>query len=118
MKIPIQQEAGIRRATPEIPEWWATIPEGEKALLHAIARMLRSAKHSHWQEVARAAAKWERAIGCFIKVRLMHERRPRRLVDSGWVRIDGPGAGRVKRVALTSFPSTGHNQPGASPTRG
>jgi hypothetical protein len=76
---------------PEIPEWWATIPEGEKALLHTVARMLRSAKQSELQEVARAAAKWERGLGCFIKVRLMHERRPRRLIDSGWVRIEGRG---------------------------
>jgi hypothetical protein len=58
---------------PGIPEWWAAIPEGEKALLHAIARMLRSAKRSELQEVARAAAKWERGIGCFVKVRLKHQ---------------------------------------------
>ena len=73
MNIQIREEAGIRPTTPEIPEWWAAIPEGEKALLHAIARMLRSAKRSELQEVARAAAKWERGIGCFIKVRLKAE---------------------------------------------
>jgi hypothetical protein len=81
---------------PEIPEWWAAIPEGEKTLLHAIARMLRSAKRSQLQEVARAAAKWERGIGCFVKVRLITEKRKAEsrklkwgLVDSGWVRIEG-----------------------------
>jgi hypothetical protein len=89
MKIQKREEAEIQRATPVVPEWWATIPDGEKTLLHAIARMLRSAKRSELHEVARAAAKWERGIGCFVKVRLMHERRPRRLVDSGWVRIEG-----------------------------
>jgi hypothetical protein len=60
---------------PGIPEWWAAIPEGEKTLLHAIARMLRSAKRSELHEVARAATKWERGIGCFVKVRLMTENR-------------------------------------------
>jgi hypothetical protein len=58
-----------------VPEWWAAIPEGEKRLLHAIARMLRSAKRSQLQEVARAAVKWERGLGCFIKVRLVAEYR-------------------------------------------
>ena len=77
-----------------VSEWWAAIPEGEKTLLHAIARLLRSAKRSELQEVARAAAKWERGIGCFVKVRLIAEYRRRRkrnwqCVDSGWVRIGG-----------------------------
>ena len=77
-----------------VPEWWAAVPEGEKTLLHTIARMLRSAKRSELQEVARAAAKWERGIGCFVKVRLIAEYRKRRkrkwqFVDSGWVRITG-----------------------------
>ena len=92
-----KEEVRVRRAEPEIPEWWAVVPQGERTLLHAVARMLRSAKRSQLQEVAHAAAKWERGIGCFIKVRLMHERRPRRLIDSGWVRIEGRGAGNVKR---------------------
>ena len=74
-------------------------------MLHTIARMLRSAKLSELLEVARAAAKWERGIGCFVKVRLISEYRRRRpvlrsstaeggkrnwqFVDSGWVRIAG-----------------------------
>lgn len=82
----------IQRAA-EIPEWWAVVPAGEQTLLRSIARMLRGAKRSQLQEVARAAAKWERGIGCFIKVRLMHERRPRRMIDSGWVRIEGRSQG-------------------------
>jgi hypothetical protein len=111
MNIQIRQEAGTKAneegrrknaelerlpAVAAVPEWWATIPEGEKSLLHAIARMLRSAKRSELHEVARAAAKWERGIGCFIKVRLIGERRKAesrkrkwQLVDSGWVRIAG-----------------------------
>jgi hypothetical protein len=98
-------EAGRRNAELErpprvavVPEWWAGVPEGEKTLLHTIARMLRSAKRSELQEVARAAAKWERGIGCFVKVRLIAEYRKRRkrkwqFVDSGWVRIRGKAEG-------------------------
>jgi len=93
MRIQIREEAGIRRATPEIPEWWATIPEGEKMLLHAIARLLRSAKRSQLQEVARAAAKWERGIGCFVKVRLMWEKRKaenrKQKSELGWQPMGG-----------------------------
>jgi hypothetical protein len=37
--------------------------------------MLRSARRSRVREVARAAVKWERAIACFIKMRLMNEKR-------------------------------------------
>jgi hypothetical protein len=56
------------------PDWWTAAPKGERALLHAIARMLRGAKRSQLPEVARAAAKWERGIGCFVKVRLIREK--------------------------------------------
>jgi len=65
-----KQKSGISAA----PDWWMAVPAGERALLHAIARMLRSAKRSQLQEVARAAAKWERGLGCFIKVRLIGEK--------------------------------------------
>jgi hypothetical protein len=57
-----------------VPDWWTAVPKGERALLHAIARMLRSARRSQLPEVARAAAKWERGIGCFVKVRLIREK--------------------------------------------
>ena len=56
------------------PDWWLAVPAGERALLRAIARLLRSAKCSQLPEVARAAAKWERGIGCFVKVRLIGEK--------------------------------------------
>jgi hypothetical protein len=64
------QKSGISAA----PDWWMAVPAGERALLHAIARILRSARRSPWLEVARAAAKWERGIGCFIKVRLINQK--------------------------------------------
>ena len=97
MNIQIRPETNAEAEPPPtvagIPEWWAAVPEGEKTLLHTIARMLRSAKRSELHEVARAAAKWERGIGCFVKMRLIAEcRRKKRkwqFVDSGWVRIQG-----------------------------
>jgi hypothetical protein len=57
-----------------VPDWWTAVPKAERALLHAIARMLRTARRSHSPEVALAAAKWERGIGCFVKVRLICEK--------------------------------------------
>jgi hypothetical protein len=132
----LRAEATARQGGQGAPEWWTAVPEGEKTLLHAVGRMLRGAKRSQLQEVARAAAKWERGIGCFIKVRLMHERRPRRVIDSGWVRIEGRGeklkSGKLKGEigtsltaenprnpeVATSCPSDGHSQPGAFPNPG
>jgi len=45
--------------------------EEERRLIWSVMWMLRSAKSSQLADVARTAAKWERGIGCFIKVRLM-----------------------------------------------
>jgi hypothetical protein len=61
----------------EMPEWWTVAPVGERRFLGSLARMMRSAKRSRSRDVAQAATKWERALGCFIKVRLMGERRRR-----------------------------------------
>jgi len=82
------KEVRIRWAKPEIPEWWVAVPHGEKVLLHNVAAMLRGAKRSQFHEVASAATKWERSITFFIKVRLMNHK-PRRLSDTGWIRVEG-----------------------------
>jgi hypothetical protein len=76
MKINVQvkEEGGIRRSTAAIPEWWAVLPGGERNLLGALARILRSARTSDVPELARAGIKRERALGCFIKVRLITEK--------------------------------------------
>ncbi len=58
-----------------MPEWWAVAPVGERRFLGSLAGMMRSAKRSKSPDVAQAAVKWERALGCFIRVRLMGERR-------------------------------------------
>jgi hypothetical protein len=56
------------------PEWWTMAPVGERRFLGGLARMMRSARRSKSPDVARAAVKWERALGCFIKVRLITEK--------------------------------------------
>jgi hypothetical protein len=67
--------AEVRNQKPEIkPDWWVALPTGERSVIRAVAKVLREAKASESLEMARAAAKWERALGCFIKVRLKGER--------------------------------------------
>ena len=56
-----------------MPGWWAVAPVGERRFLGGLARMMRSAKRSKLPDVTQAAVKWERALGCFIKVRLIRE---------------------------------------------
>ena len=56
------------------PEWWTMAPVGERRFLGGLARMMRSPRRSKSPDVARAAVKWERALGCFIKVRLITEK--------------------------------------------
>jgi len=89
----------IRNIEPQ--EWWASLSNGERRLICSVMKMLRGAKQSEIREVARAAVKWERGIGCFIKVRLMNER-PRRRVATWTI----------------SCPSIGRSQPGAAPSQG
>jgi len=76
------QRMGLR------PDWWGTLPAGERSVIRAVAVVLREAKASGSLEMAWAAAKWERALGCFIKVRLVAEkqkaeRRNQRTEDGG-----------------------------------
>jgi hypothetical protein len=54
------------------PDWWNSLSPGERKIICSLMRLLRGAKRSQLRDVARAAAKWERGIGCFIKVRLMN----------------------------------------------
>jgi len=76
-------ETGSRRAVVEAPWWWRVLPWGERVFLVALARMLRAARESEHPGVKQAAAKWERSLGCFIKVRLMHEARRCRIACGG-----------------------------------
>ena len=107
MNIQKKEEVRAQRATPEIPKWWAVAPAGERRFLNGLRRMVRSAKQSPSREVAQAAVKWERALGCFIKVRLIgeQEKAERR-------RLRGLKAG------FTSCPSDAHSPSGAAPSQG
>lgn len=99
----------IRNQKPEAgnSEWWESLTSGEQKLICSLMRMLRGAKRSQLADVARAAAKWERGIGCFIKVRLMSACRTGH--QKPCVSIT------VKPV--TSSPSASRNQSGVSPSR-
>ncbi len=57
------------------PEWWVVLPPGERHVLGQVMGMFRGLKRSRVPRVARAAAKWERGLACFIKVRLKWEKR-------------------------------------------
>ena len=55
-------------------EWWTRLAWEERALIRAVFRMLGRAKRSQAPELAQAAVKWERSLGCCIKVRLKNEK--------------------------------------------
>ena len=85
-----------------IQEWWASLAPGERQLICSVMGLLRGAKRSHLRDVANAAAKWERGIGCFIKVRLMSASR----------------TGQHRKARLTiSYPSASRSQRGVSQAR-
>jgi hypothetical protein len=60
------QDSGVRKL-----EYWESLPPGERNFICCLMRMVRGAKRSQFRDVAAAATKWERGIGCFIKVRLI-----------------------------------------------
>jgi hypothetical protein len=82
----------------EAQQWWSNLSNGERRLICAVMRMLKGAKRSHIKEVARAATKWETGIGCFIKIRLMHQRPPR-LAAGNWLRIEAQPNTELKKAA-------------------
>ena len=68
-------ESGKQKwGTPAASELWAMAPVGARRFLDGLARMMRSGRRSKSPGVAQAALKWERALACFIKVRLIAER--------------------------------------------
>lgn len=89
-----------------IPDWWGDVPAAEKAVIRGILGSARGLKQSRLWPVAQAARKWESGIACFIKSRLMGERR----------RTGLPGAQVGARP--TASPTCGRSQPGVSPTQG
>jgi hypothetical protein len=90
--------ASMKTTNSEAQQWWSNLNNGERRLICAVMRMLKGAKRSHIKEVARAAAKWETGIGCFIKIRLMHQRPPR-LKPGNWLRIEGQPQNTLRKAA-------------------
>ena len=82
----------------QVQEWWAGLSQGERRLICSVMGLLRGAKRSQFNDVANAAAKWERGIGCFIKVRLMN---------------GGSATGKRARASITVKPATAltHSRP-------
>ena len=64
----------LKRGAEAKPGWWVALSAGERSVIREVAKILRQAKKSESPEMARAGAKWERVLGCFIKVRLQGER--------------------------------------------
>jgi len=92
----------MKTGSVEPQEWWASLSAGERRLICSVVQMLRGAKRSQLRDVARAAVKWERGLGCFIKVRLMNARHGRRAGESRWLRIEGDSQ-RLKSGKLTGL---------------
>ena len=105
----------MRTRSVEPQEWWRSLSDGERRLICCVMKMLRGAKRSQIRDVARAAVKWERGIGCYIKVRLIGENQraerrkqkwKRQSVDSGWLRVEGRGekqkSGKLTRLRVAS----------------
>jgi len=103
-------------------EWWESLTPGERKLICCVMRMLRGAKRSHLRDVAGAATKWERGIGCFIKVRLIGACRTGQLSKAlnptqrqVCLRCNPPHPA-CDRWAI-SCRSISHNQPSVSPNQ-
>jgi len=57
------------------------------------------------KELIRAAAHWENGIGCFVKVRIIHQRPFRLAPNSAWLRIEGkPDHDRVRKQTANPVP--------------
>src|ERR1041385_7973514 len=103
--------AGMKTRNLKVQQWWASLSSGERRLICAIMRLLKSARRSQVNDVARAAAKWESGIGFFIKIRLMHQRPRRLLMDH---RTTGPqdhgttGLRDYKTTGLQDYGTTDH----------
>ena len=109
----------------QIPAWWLEVPAAEKAVIRDVISSIRGLKNSRSGPVAMAARKWERSIGCFIKFRLMGgasrtgQQRKMEHTSSGAEPRHGHSPQRCEGVTIrvTSSPTSGRNQPGASPSQ-
>jgi hypothetical protein len=65
----------------ERPWWWVVVLAGERRFIATMFRFFRLAKHGPEREVALAAAKWERRLACFMKLRLQQAGKRRLRAD-------------------------------------
>jgi len=112
--VAVRGGEGVKRL-----EWWDALTLGERKLICNVMRMLRGAKQSELRDVAIAAAKWERGIGCFIKVRLVGENRKAVSKKQKWI---GSAQSRQGAVCITlnkstSSPTNVRSLPNASPNQ-
>lgn len=105
-------ELRVRRVQAQVPQWWAVVPDGEKAVIRGLIRMLRGARRSQVPGVAQAARRWESGLVCFIKARLMNRRFHRRFKCG----TRSAGCGIVAADREPSAEATSTSRPGACPT--
>jgi hypothetical protein len=98
-------------------QWWTSLSTGEKDLIRALIRLVRSAKHSQVTEVSRAARKWDSALSFFFKLRLQNQRRRWQISHGSLYPGDHPAHRDFGRPPI-SYPSNARIQQGASPGRG
>jgi hypothetical protein len=65
----------VRERSEKVPSWWSELPKAEKKLIRDILSVARGAQASPNPKTASAGRKWDRAISCFIKSRLMVQSR-------------------------------------------
>ena len=114
----------------QIPAWWLEVPAAEKAVIRDVINSIRGLKNSRSGPVAMAARKWERSLACFIKFRLMHlpvrhqGKRGNLGNTASALRAaeprhgNSPLRGEGVTIRVTSSPTSGRSQPGASPSQG
>jgi len=77
-----------------------TVRQPKSPRLHpAAAPGPHRAYRSPLKDLTRAISNWERGTGCFIKIRIIHQR-PLRLAPHGpWLRIEGKRINQLKKAA-------------------
>jgi hypothetical protein len=121
----------------EAQHWWSNLSTGERRLICATARMLKGASShgprlcrrpaaatSHrrnrplLKDLIRAISNWERGIGCFIKIRIIHQCPFRLAPHDPWLRIEGKRPAQLKKPAKSMTLINTSLQRGVSPSDG
>jgi hypothetical protein len=95
----------------EAQHWWSNLSTGERRLICAVINMLNGPRlcrrpaaetfnrrnRTPLKDLIRATSNWESGIGCFLKLRIIHQR-PFRLAPSPWLRIEGKSSPPKKPI--------------------